>query len=337
MKPSIAEAFGLRGPRFAAAADCRVVDSVEAGLERLETRLDDHLRIADPVADAVTRYLLEAGGKRARPLLLLLAAHLGEGIDDDVLAAAELVEITHLASLYHDDVMDEAETRRGVPSAHVVWSNSVAILAGDLLFARAAQIAAPLGSEVAQLQARTFERLCLGQLHETIGPGEADPVEHYLGVLADKTGSLIAAAAELGVVVSGGDAAYREALRDFGERVGVAFQLVDDVIDLSADPETGKDQGTDVRAGVKTLPVLLLARRDDAASADLHRRLVSPADEAELEAAVAELAQHPVVDETMAEAERWQRSALEALQALPGGTVRRGLQAFAEHVVSRTR
>jgi len=335
--PSIAEAFGLRGPRLAAPADLRVVDSVDRGLDDLEARLDQHLRIADPVADAVTRYLLEAGGKRARPLLLLLTAHLGAGIDDDVLSAAELVEITHLASLYHDDVMDEADTRRGVPSTHTVWGNSVAILAGDLLFARAGQIAAPLGSEVAVLQARTFERLCLGQLHETLGPGDEDPVAHYLQVLSDKTGSLIAAAAELGVVVSGADDAYREPLRLFGERIGVAFQIIDDVIDLSADPETGKDQGNDVRAGVATLPVLLLAKRDDEASTRLRGRLKSPTDDADLAAAVAELAAHPVVDETVAEAERWQRQALEALGSLPDGTVRRGLETFAEHVVSRTR
>lgn len=334
--PTIAEAFGLRGPRFASPADKRIVDRIEAGIERLETLLDEHLRIADPVADAVTRYLKEAGGKRARPLLLLLTAHLGRGVDDEVLAAAEVVEITHLASLYHDDVMDEAETRRGVPAAHVAWSNSVAILAGDLLFARAGSVSAPLGAEVAKLQARTFERLCLGQLHETLGPGESDPVAHYLQVLSDKTGSLIAAAAELGALVSGADAAYREPLREFGERIGVAFQLVDDVIDLSDDPETGKDQGTDVRAGVQTMPVLLLAQRDDAASVALRERLASD-DEAELTAAIADLAAHPVTAETRAEAQRWQQQALAALAALPTGTVRRGLEAFAEHVVARTR
>lgn len=335
--PTIPETFGLRGPRFMAPADRRVVDRIEESLETVEERLVAHLHVADPVADAVTRYLLEAGGKRARPLLLLLTAHLGEGIDDQVLTAAELIEITHVASLYHDDVMDEAETRRGVPSAHVAWSNSVAILAGDLLFARAGMLAAPLGREVAELQARTFERLCLGQLHETLGPGDEDPVAHYLQVLADKTGSLIAAAAECGALVSGADAVHREALREFGERIGVAFQLVDDCLDLSADPGTGKDQGNDVRAGVETLPVLLLARRDDEAAAALLARLQDPTDDADLAAAVAELAEHDVVDETMAEAERWQREALAALEPLPAGTVRRGLEAFAEKVVSRTR
>src|SRR5690606_31868041 len=138
----------------------------------------------------------------------------------------------------------------------------------------------------------------------------ADPVEHYLQVLSDKTGSLIAAAAELGVLVSEADPAYRAPLRDFGERIGVAFQLIDDVIDLSSDPATGKDQGTDVRAGVKTLPVLLLAKRDDAASVALSARLQSPADDADLAAAIVELAAHPVVQESIAEAERFQQRAL---------------------------
>ncbi|WP_405219634.1 polyprenyl synthetase family protein [Agrococcus sp. Ld7] len=334
---SVTSAFGLHGQRFALPADTRVIRAVDAGLERMEVLLEQHLRIADPVVDAVARYLNEAGGKRARPLLLLLASHLGRGIDDEVLAAAQVVEITHLASLYHDDVMDEADTRRGVPAAHVVWSNSVAILAGDLLFARAGAVSAPLGSEVATVQARTFERLCLGQLHETLGPGDADPVEHYMQVLSDKTGSLIATAAELGIVVSGADPAYREPLREFGEHIGVAFQLIDDVIDLSSNPATGKDQGNDVRAGVETLPVLLLAKRDDAASIALRARLESPADDTDLAAAIAELAAHPVVQESVDEAERFQRRALDALQALPAGTVRRGLEAFARHVVSRDR
>ena len=236
---------------------------LESGLERVETRLTETLRFTDPIADSVARYLKEAGGKRVRPMLLMLTAQLGDDTSDQVADAAAVVEITHLASLYHDDVMDEADTRRGVPSAQTVWGNSVAILAGDLLFSRAASLTAPLGEDVAAVQARTFERLCMGQLQETLGPRDADPVDHYINVLADKTGSLIAAAAELGVIVSGADERFREPVREFGESIGVAFQLVDDIIDLSASPETGKPAGTDVRAGVPTLPTLLLRGRQD--------------------------------------------------------------------------
>ena len=331
---NIAEAFGLTRARFALPAERAALEKLEAGLDLVESRLADRLTVADPVVDSVTRYLKEAGGKRVRPMLLLLASQLGEGATDEVVDAAIVVEITHLASLYHDDVMDEADVRRGVPSAHVVWGNSMAILGGDLLFATAAQISAPLGVEVGMLQARTFERLCLGQMHETLGPRDEDPVDHYIQVLADKTGSLIAAAAELGVVVSNADPAYREPMRAFGEAIGIAFQLVDDVIDLSSSPETGKPAGTDVRVGVPTLPTLLLAQRDDAESKALQERLAHP-DSDDFDQVVADLAAHEVTEQTMQVARQWQQRALQTLETLPRGPVRRGLEEFSRSVVAR--
>ena len=194
-----------------------------------------------------------------------------------MVTAATAIEITHLASLYHDDVMDDADKRRGIPSAQTVWGNSVAILTGDLLFARASQLMARLGERAIRLQADTFERLVLGQLHETVGAqGGDDPVQHYIQVLADKTGSLIAAAAQVGIVFSGAPAEYEEPVVLFGERIGVAFQLIDDVIDLSPQPQaTGKVPGTDLRAGVATLPLLRLRERaaTDANAAALVSRL----------------------------------------------------------------
>lgn len=331
---TIASAFGLSYDRFALPAERAALERLEHGLQRVETRLAEVLRFTDPVADSVARYLKEAGGKRVRPMLLLLASQLGDGTSDDVIDAATIVEITHLASLYHDDVMDEADVRRGVPATHTVWGNSVAILAGDLLFSRAASLTAPLGEEVAELQARTFERLCLGQLYETLGPRDADPVEHYLRVLSDKTGSLIAAAAELGIIVSGADQKYREPMREFGEAIGVAFQLVDDVIDLSSDPGTGKPAGTDVRAGVPTLPTLLLGELEDSDSADLRGRLADGESDGFTDA-VAELEQHSVTAQTREVALEWQTRALTALKGLPRGPVRRGLAEFARSVVDR--
>ncbi|HIY65446.1 MAG TPA: polyprenyl synthetase family protein [Candidatus Agrococcus pullicola] len=331
---TIASAFGLSRDRFALPNERAALDRLEQGLERVEVRLSEVLRFTDPVADSVARYLKEAGGKRVRPMLLLLAAQLGEGATDEVIDAAAVVEITHLASLYHDDVMDEADVRRGVPSTHTVWGNSIAILAGDLLFSRAASLTAPLGEDVAELQARTFERLCLGQLYETLGPRDADPVEHYLRVLADKTGSLIAAAAELGIIVSGADPKYRAPMREFGEAIGVAFQLVDDVIDLSSDPSTGKSAGTDVRAGVPTMPTLLLDGLDDSASVNLRDKL-SHGEADGFTDAVAELEQHRVTVETRQVALEWQARGLAALKGLPRGPVRRGLEEFARSVVDR--
>src|SRR5690625_7430616 len=147
-----------------------------------------------------------------------------------------VVELTHLATLYHDDVMDSRPIRLGAPSAHEVWGNSVAIVTGDLLFARASRIVAGLGPEAVILQAETFERLCLGQLRESVGPsGDEDPIEHYLEVLADKTGSLIATSARFGALFAGAEAEHINALIQFGEKIGVAFQLADDVIDLASD------------------------------------------------------------------------------------------------------
>ncbi len=179
------------------------------------------------------------------------------------LDAAVVVELTHLATLYHDDVMDSAPTRRGAPAAHEVWGNSVAILTGDLLFARASAVVAGLGPQAVRIQAETFERLCLGQLHETVGPGEDDDaIEFYLQVLADKTGSLIATSARFGAMFAGCEPTVVQQVTRYGELAGVAFQLADDVIDLRSDAATtGKTPGTDLREGVATMPVLLLRRR----------------------------------------------------------------------------
>jgi heptaprenyl diphosphate synthase len=265
-----------------------------------------------------------------------------------VVAAAEALEITHLASLYHDDVMDEANLRRGVPSAQSVWGNSVAILTGDLLFARASKLMSGLGERAIILQADTFERLCLGQLHETTGPRDGeDPIAHYIQVLADKTGSLIAAAAEMGVIFGNAPEEYRAPVMTFGEKIGVAFQLIDDVIDLAPDEvETGKTPGTDLRSGVSTLPLLYL--RDlattDPAAADLLARIEHDVDalpqsspgEADLAAGIAELREHAVTQKTLEEARRWAREAVEAIDPLPDGPVKKALTRFAESVVERS-
>ncbi|MDQ1597192.1 MAG: hypothetical protein QOI70_616, partial [Microbacteriaceae bacterium] len=186
---SLNSALGLGERFFSSASERRFATAIEDGLDAVEAGLLREMSFADNLADVTSRYLLEAGGKRVRPTLTLLTAQLGTGTNAEVVAAAEALEITHLASLYHDDVMDEANLRRGVPSAQSVWGNSVAILTGDLLFARASKLMSGLGERAIILQADTFERLCLGQLHETIGPRDGeDPIAHYIQVLADKTG-----------------------------------------------------------------------------------------------------------------------------------------------------
>ena len=315
-------------------------------LALVEERLRDSVTNADALADTASRHLVNAGGKRLRPMLVLLTAELGEAARPEVIDAAVVVELTHLATLYHDDVMDSAPLRRGAPSAHEVWGNSVAILTGDLLFARASRTVAGLGPEAVRLQAETFERLCLGQLHETVGPASDDnPVQHYLRVLSDKTASLLATSARFGAMFAGCRPEVVEIVASYGEKLGVAFQLADDVIDLTSDGVlTGKTPGTDLRERVPTMPALLLRSRIRAAGAG-----ASPADiellglldgdlasDADLERAVVALRGHPAVAETREQAVAWAREAVAELAPLPDGPVKAALVSFADALVDRT-
>ncbi|MFK4789896.1 polyprenyl synthetase family protein [Microbacterium sp. ZW T5_56] len=341
----IASRLGISDRVFAGPRSRRLLAAVDAGLDRVEAELADDLRVTSPVADSASRYLLEAGGKRIRPMLTLLVAQLGDGGTDRVIDAAKALEMTHLGSLYHDDVMDGADRRRGVPSAHAVWGNNIAILTGDLLFARASQLMAGAGERAIRLQADTFERLVLGQMNETVGAGEGDdPIDFYIQVLADKTGSLIAAAAASGILFSGADLALEDPLREYGEKVGVAFQLQDDVIDLSANAEkTGKVPGTDLRAGVPTMPSLLLDRSEDPADRDLadriragQARVIAGEDPRILDDEIEQLRDSAVTGQTQALAARWAGEAKSALDALPSGAVHEALIRFADAVVDRS-
>ncbi|GAA2100081.1 polyprenyl synthetase family protein [Brevibacterium salitolerans] len=324
-----------------AAEGSALAESMIARLADIEKRLEAAADQTRALPDEAAHHLMRAGGKRVRPMLVLLAAQLGDPARPEILDAAAAVELIHLATLYHDDVMDDAPVRRGAPSAHAVWGNSVAILTGDLLFARASLLSARLGPEAVRLEAETFERLVLGQLAEFAGPDEgADPIAHYIQVLADKTGSLIAASGEFGVRFSGADPAFVAPVREFGEKVGVAFQLADDLIDLtSTSADSGKTPGTDLREGVPTLPVLYLraaAAAGDASAVQIAELLDADlsTDEA-LEIARAALAAHPVTEQARTEARRWADESIAALAPLPEGEVRTGLEAFARQVVDR--
>ena len=329
---------------FASKEEKALAGALDQGLVDVESGLERELKFSEDIADAVARYLFSAGGKRVRPLLTLLTSQWGEGINERVIRAAQVIELTHLATLYHDDVMDEAAQRRGVDATQTVWGNSVAILAGDLLFARAGSLVASLGQQAITLQAATFERLCLGQMRETVGPKEdQDPIEHYLSVLSDKTGSLIALSAEMGIRMSGGSEDLVPALRRFGEKVGIAFQLVDDVIDLSdRGAGTGKPPGTDVRRGVTTLPMLYLEQRasSDADAAELLGRLhlvtQGEATEEQFHQAIGDLREHDVTAATMATARDMADDAIAELSTVPADIVRDALTRFAHQIVERS-
>ena len=334
----------MTSPTAIPLADPELAELLTAKLQVVEERLRDSVSHADALADEASRHLVNAGGKRLRPLITLLTAQLGDGQRPEVLDAAVVVELTHLATLYHDDVMDSAPLRRGAPAAHEVWGNSVAILTGDLLFARASATVAGLGPEAVRIQASTFERLCLGQLHETVGPRpDEDAVAHYLQVLSDKTASLIATSAMFGAMFSGCPSSVVRTVTGYGEKIGVAFQLADDVIDLtSAGSVTGKTPGTDLRERVPTMPALLLrarARARGASSADRDLVALLESDlssDVALDEAVAALRVHAVVDETRAQALQWASEAVALLAPLPAGAVKDALAAFAESLVDRS-
>ncbi len=319
-------------------ADPTLSTRVEASVERAEAALEEAVRSSDEFLDEAAGHLLHAGGKRFRPMLVALAAELGDAARPEVTTAAVVVELTHLATLYHDDVMDEAPLRRGAPSANARWTNSLAILVGDYLFAQASDRVATLGPEAVGIQARTFSRLVRGQIRETVGPAEGeDPLAHYLDVVADKTGSLIATSARLGAMMADVEDDQVRILTDFGERIGVAFQLADDIIDVASETDdSGKTPGTDLREGVPTLPTLFAQRSTDPGDARLLEHLSGPIDD---DATVAEvlttLREHRSIEEARSYVRAQAGEAAALLDGLPDGPVRDALRSLCVTLTER--
>jgi heptaprenyl diphosphate synthase len=242
-----------------AVGDPHLTAALQTGLDRVEELLRREVQSDYQFVAETSLHLIDAGGKRFRPLFTLLGAQMGPRPEsDDVLIAAAVVELIHLATLYHDDVMDSATMRRGAESANSRWDNTVAILTGDFLFAHASRLVADLGPDAVRIIAETFAELVTGQMRETRGPRPGDdPVQHYLTVIAEKTGSLIATAGRYGGMFAGCPPEHVESLRRFGAVIGTAFQISDDVIDIASPSDSsGKTPGTDLREGVHTLPML---------------------------------------------------------------------------------
>lgn len=285
----------------------------------------------------MTTHLVTAGGKRFRPLITILAATLGDANKSEVIKAAVVIELTHLATLYHDDVMDEAKLRRGAPSANSRFGNAAAILSGDFLFARASELVADLGPDAVRLQAQTFERLVTGQLMETVGPAAAsDPVEHHLAVLAEKTGSLIATAAQFGAEFAGASSSDIAAMRNYGEAIGVAFQLVDDIIDLTSDSKSsGKVPGTDLLEGVPTLVPLLIKNANNPADKELILTLNNDVTVEILPQLLDEIRRHSAIQEANAVARSWAEKAKEAIQNLSNSDTKIVLMSMCDATINR--
>jgi heptaprenyl diphosphate synthase len=319
--------------------DAELEARLRARMDEVEEALAGHIRSEATFVTEAARHLMNAGGRRFRPLLVLLAAETGDATRDGVLSAACIVELTHLASLYHDDVMDEADLRRGAASANARWDNHVAILTGDFLFSKSSELTADLGADAVRIQAQTFTRLVEGQILETLGPtGDEDPLEHYLRVVAGKTGSLIATSARYGARFSGAPRDVEEALTEYGEKVGVAFQLSDDILDVALETEaSGKTAGTDLREGVPTLPVLIAKRSTDPADARLLELLEADLTDDDLHAeALTLLRRHPAMAEARAYAVALAGEAKARLKVLPEGPVRTALEGFADVVATRS-
>jgi len=330
------------GPFGLSVRDQALEADVQAGLAAVEEGLLEATKSEVPFITGAAQHLVRAGGKRFRPLLVMLAARFGDPYAPGIVPSAVVVELTHLATLYHDDVMDEAEVRRGVDSANTRWGNSVAVLTGDFLFARASHILADLGPEAVRVQAEAFERLVTGQILETAGPQDGrDPVEHYLDVLSGKTGSLVAVSCRFGAMMSGADETVIDVLTQYGERLGVAFQLADDVLDIASDShESGKTPGTDLREGIPTLPVLRLRERaerlglpEDLALCELLDSDLS--DDARLAEALAALREHPALERARRDTVRYAEDARAALAPLPENDAKAALMELCDAVVHR--
>ncbi len=312
---------------------------LDAGLAAVEERLREVVASGHPMLNLASHHLVEAGGKRVRPMLALLCSRLGDPQAPGVVDAAVVVELTHLATLYHDDVMDEADVRRGAPSANARWTNTMAILTGDFLFARASDLTAGLGTEATHLQSRTFARLVEGQIAETAGPADGqDPIAHHLQVIADKTGSLIATSARLGALMAGAPPEHVQTVDRFGELYGVAFQLSDDLIDIASESdESGKTPGTDLREGVRTLPVLLVLASDDPADSPLQALLTGDlADDAALADALGRLRAHPAMARARQTLVEQVDRARAVAEQLPPGDVRSALLDLSNYVLVRS-
>ncbi len=247
-----AETRGLEVP------DPALEGQIRARLNDVEAMLEKAVRSDTDIVNETASYLVAAGGKRFRPMLVLLSGHFGDPADPRLVQGATAIEVTHLATLYHDDVIDEAATRRGRPSVNARWGNNVAILTGDFLFARASEISSELGTEVTRLLARTIATVCDGQIREVESWGRIDQSEDaYLEVIRRKTAALIGTSCRLGGMLSDAPAETIEVLDDFGLALGLAFQLSDDIMDVIATAEElHKEPGQDMKLGVYTLPVL---------------------------------------------------------------------------------
>ena len=318
--------------------DNQLEQSLISDLKKVEELMRSHIKGDYPLVVETSRHIVEAGGKRLRPLLTLLSSQFGDPTNYDIIKAAVCCELTHLATLYHDDVMDDAALRRGVVSANKKWDNAVAILTGDYLFSKVSDMLADIGPEAVKLQAKTFERLVIGQIKETQGKSEGlSQIDHYMKVVADKTGSLIATSARFGALLSGASPAVVECLTKFGEKVGIAFQVADDLLDIaSTETASGKTPGTDLKEGVPTLVTLFVMADNDPADKVLIEKLSKPISDQDLAGVIQELRNHKALKKVQDYLSNVAKEANQLLVDLPNGPAKSALENLTFALVNRS-
>ena len=318
--------------------DSQLEQSLITDLKKVEDLMRSHIKGDYPLVVETSRHLVEAGGKRLRPLLTLLSAQFGDSTNYDIIKAAVCCELTHLATLYHDDVMDDAALRRGVISANKKWDNAVAILTGDYLFSKVSDMLADIGPEAVKLQAKTFERLVIGQIKETQGKSEGlSQIDHYMKVVADKTGSLIATSARFGALLSGASIEVVETLTKFGEKIGIAFQVADDLLDIASnETASGKTPGTDLKEGVPTLVTLFVMADNDPADKVLIEKLSKPISDQDLVGVIQELRNHKALKRVQEYLSNVAKEANQLLVDLPNGPAKSALENLTFALVNRS-
>jgi len=318
--------------------DKQLEASLIIDMKKVEDLMRSHIKGDYPLVVETSRHLVEAGGKRLRPLLTLISAQFGDPTNYDIIKAAVCCELTHLATLYHDDVMDDAVLRRGVISANKKWNNAVAILTGDYLFSKVSDMLADIGPEAVKLQAKTFERLVIGQIKETQGKSEGlSQIDHYMKVVADKTGSLIATSARFGALLSGASPNVVETLTKFGEKIGVAFQVADDLLDIASnETASGKTPGTDLKEGIPTLVTLFVMAENDPADKDLINKLNKPISDEDLPNVISELRKHKALKRVQEYLSKVATEANDLLIDLPAGAAKEALNNLTFALVNRS-
>ena len=318
--------------------DKQLEASLITDMKKVEDLMRSHIKGDYPLVVETSRHLVEAGGKRLRPLLTLISAQFGDPSNYDIIKAAVCCELTHLATLYHDDVMDDAVLRRGVISANKKWDNAVAILTGDYLFSKVSDMLADIGPEAVKLQAKTFERLVIGQIKETQGKSEGlSQIDHYMKVVADKTGSLIATSARFGALLSGASPTVVETLTKFGEKIGVAFQVADDLLDIASnETASGKTPGTDLKEGIPTLVTLFVMADNDPADKELIHKLNKPISDDDLPNVILELRKHKALKKVQDYLSQVATEANDLLIDLPAGAAKEALNNLTFALVNRS-